>query len=339
MKSQRTLFVCEFITGGGLAGADLPESLVREGILMRDALLRDLSALDDWQITTTHDTRLQIPDVAVKSLEIQAEQDAWPIWRECVASADAVWVVAPESNGILQKFSALVVADKPLWIGVSHETIAIASNKYQMAQVLGDAKLPVIPTYFYDDWVPDVIGGWVVKPNDGAGCEATFMLSDIDAVKSWFDADLQRKNTHIIQPYLIGVPASISVLGLKDEAIVLSCNLQSIRLHHGQFSYIGGVINGACEYWAQLSELANQVKSVLPGLVGYFGMDVLLNTDSKGSVSIVEINPRLTTSYVYLHEAIGCNPAHLVMNAMLGRTVDVSTIKRNLVEFNVENKV
>ncbi|OYY50874.1 MAG: hypothetical protein B7X95_05025 [Methylophilaceae bacterium 17-44-8] len=337
MQSQRTLLVCEFITGGGLVGADLPESLAREGALMRDALLRDLILLNEWQIITTHDARVPPPDDKVNSHAITPEQDIWAVWRDCMALADAVWVIAPESEGVLLRIAELANANQALWIGATQEAIAISSDKYRMAQVLAKAKLPVIPSYIYEEWMPNNDGSWVVKPNDGAGCAVTFVFSNAKDVNQWFDADARRSHTHIIQPYLLGIPASISVIGSKHSIIVLSCNLQSMRLHHEQLSYTGGVINGAVEYWVQLSELAQQVKEAIPGLMGYFGIDVLLHTDVEYGISIIEINPRLTTSYVYLNEAIGCNPAKLVLDAMFKECVDVTAIKRNLVEFNVEN--
>jgi tyramine---L-glutamate ligase len=338
MKSQRTLFVCEFITGGGLAGADLPESLVREAILMRDALLSDLVTYADWSIVTTCDVRFP-PFLNVKSIEIQQGADTWETWRLCMESADAVWVIAPESAGVLHQLAELAHASQAVWVGAGLNAIEIASNKYRMAQVLGDAKLPVIPSYFYKDWNSEQMGPWLVKPNDGAGCEETFVLKNTQAVTDWFAVDSQRLTTHIIQPYLQGIPASISLLGLKESAEVLSCNLQSITLQNGQLCYKGGVVNGAAEYWDQLSRLANQIKAVMPDLMGYFGVDVLLDIENQPSFTIIEINPRLTTSYAHLHEAMGCNPAKLVMDAMLGKSVDISIIKRKRVAFDVEHKV
>ena len=60
---KQRIFVFEFITGGGLAGQPrLPSSLLREGRLMRDALLRDAAALPDVDITLLHDARLPPPD-------------------------------------------------------------------------------------------------------------------------------------------------------------------------------------------------------------------------------------------------------------------------------------
>lgn len=339
MKSQRTLLVCEFITGGGLVGADLPLSLVKEGTLMRDALLNDLVCCADWDIITTYDARLDAPVAKVRTIKVEYNQDVWAIWQQCMAAVDAVWAIAPETGQVLLKLAELAQASQTLWIGAGINAIEVASNKYLMAQVLGDAKLPIIPSYFYDNWASGKTGPWLVKPNDGAGCEATYVMDSKQAIEDWFAKDHQRKTTHIIQPFLKGTPVSISVLGLIDQAIVLSCNLQTIDSDHGQLSYTGGVVNGASDFWMQLSELANQIKAVMPDLIGYFGVDVLLDIDNKQLLTVVEINPRLTTSYVYLHKAMGCNPAGLVMDGMMEKPIDLSLMKRNRVEFEVKHEI
>jgi predicted ATP-grasp superfamily ATP-dependent carboligase len=84
-----------------------------------------------------------------------------------------------------------------------------------------------------------------------------------------------------------------------------------------------------------LKLLANDIKAAVPGLIGYFGVDLLLDTQTARGVTIVEVNPRLTTSYVHLHQAIGCNPAAMVMDAMLAPTFSMPDIKREQIEFYV----
>jgi predicted ATP-grasp superfamily ATP-dependent carboligase len=339
MKSQQTLFVCEFITGGGLAGADLSVSLAREGTLMRNALLNDLTAMRDWQIISSYDARLPPPPNPIQAIAIQRDDDVWAVWQHCMQSADAVWVIAPESDGVLMRLAELANTCQTKWLGPDIEAIKITSNKYLMARILEQYLLPVIATCFYDEWAPNDVDKWVVKPIDGAGCEATYIMDNAQSLHGWFASDEHRKHTHIIQPYTVGVPASISVLGLKDQAIVLSCNLQSIAVKDGQFSYKGGVVNGAVEYWELLSDLANQIHAAIPGLIGYFGIDVILTSTPGQGLAVLEINPRLTTSYVHLHEATGCNPAHLVMQTLLGNTVDILTIQKNKIEFYLEHEV
>lgn len=335
MKSQQTLFVCEFITGGGFVGAALPESLAQEGMLMRDALLRDLAELEGWRLVTTYDSRVTPPIASVHSIVVDVSRDVWAIWRECMATTDAVWVIAPETEGILYQMAEMARSLGVRWIGPTPEAIHVTSQKYLTANVLGRANLPVIPTYFFSEWTSDSITAWVVKPNDGAGCASTYIFNQVTALEAWFAEDTQRQQTHVVQPYVEGQPASICVLGLKDEAVLLSCNLQLMLLQDGKLSYAGGLINGAAAYWSQLRQLASEIKAAIPGLVGYFGVDLLIDTHTTPEITIVEINPRLTTSYIHLHQAMGCNPAVMVMNAILASTFSMPAIKREQIEFHV----
>ena len=58
--------------------------------------------------------------------------------------------------------------------------------------------------------------------------------------------------------------------------------------------------------------MAVRALRLVPGLRGFVGVDLILDEQAPG-VSVVEINPRLTTSYVGLRAALGQN----VMAALL----------------------
>ena len=99
------ILVHEFASGGGLAGRRVPASLGREGAAMRDALIADLAAIRRHRIVTTVDPRFPLrapPGVEVVTLPSgnAALLDA------LIASADAVWLVAPETGGCLERLAA-----------------------------------------------------------------------------------------------------------------------------------------------------------------------------------------------------------------------------------------
>ena len=52
-------FLFEFITGGGLTGQTLPDSLVREGRIMVKTILKELIACGKTKITITKDSRVE----------------------------------------------------------------------------------------------------------------------------------------------------------------------------------------------------------------------------------------------------------------------------------------
>ena len=53
------IFVFEYITGGGMLSSGLPASLAREGDLMVQSLVSDLCELDEIEVITTRDARLE----------------------------------------------------------------------------------------------------------------------------------------------------------------------------------------------------------------------------------------------------------------------------------------
>jgi tyramine---L-glutamate ligase len=122
-----------------------------------------------------------------------------------------------------------------------------------------------------------------------------------------------KQHTHVIQPYQPGDAASISCVIKQGKAQLLSCNSQFIDINNHRLSYKGGVINGMRDYWPRFEFVANQIAEALPDLAGYVGIDVIVDGID---IFVVEINPRLTTSYVGLRESIGANPAELIINTL-----------------------
>ena len=88
-------------------------------------------------------------------------------------------------------------------------------------------------------------------------------------------------------------------------------------IHDGtRFSYRGGVVGAFEAARPEFERIANGVAKALPGLFGYAGIDVIVT--EQGPV-VLEVNPRLTTSYVGLGEALGCNVVALVLDLAAGK--------------------
>lgn len=333
----KKLFVCEFVTAGGFNHIDLPAGLVAEAILMRDALLRDLSTLP-YEISTTIDARLVAPAYCDSCLTIDANQDAWDIWASQIECADAVWLIAPETDGLLQQLTALVVQKGKLILGSGLHAIQITSEKMATYNVLQQAGISTIATYTAKNW-PKTAGRWLAKPNDGAGCDGVFVFDDTENLKSWL-AKNNQSHHYVIQPYQQGIPASISCVMHQGRAQVLSCNTQNIINENNALSYTGGQVNGMQYLWSDFELAAQKVAAMLVDLNGYVGIDVLVDlplngTQNAHTITVVEINPRLTTSYAVLAEAIALNPAQLIINTLTQPNFIWPVLKRNMVSVHV----
>lgn len=324
------IFVCEFITGGGLYREPLPASLAREGLLMRDALLRDLAGLADVEVVATYDKRVPSPQ-ADQVLAISTGDDIWQTWSDCIRAADAVWLIAPETDSILLRLTELVESHGKTLLGSASRAVALTSSKYETCRALQAAGIAAVPTYRFEAWLRQQGQRWVVKPDDGVGCSDSAYFDSNHALRQWMHG---REATHVIQPFQYGAAASLCVLCKDGQAWLLSCNLQEVVLESGSFRYQGSILNAAAAHWQRCESLAQQIAQAIPGLAGYVGIDLLLGNDDS---RVLEINPRLTTSYVGLNAAMDYNPARLIVDLLYnGRFRFPENLSRNVVEIKLD---
>nr|WP_294841025.1 ATP-grasp domain-containing protein [uncultured Methylotenera sp.] len=304
----------------------MPESLVNEGSLMRDALLRNLAEMNQYEIVTLHDDRLPPPVLAAHSLAVAPGQFNH-VFTEAVASVELVWLIAPETNGVLLELSELCYAshDKgTLFLGCGFDATLIGTSKTLCFEALQEAKIHTLPVYAGEDLVAgkheqlntENISTWVAKPEDGAGCEGIELFDSINDLTHWIKQD-ERYLTYLAQPYQAGVAASFSMLCRNGKAWLLSCNEQHITREGNHFSLSGITINGMSAYWQRFETIARKIAKMLPDALGYVGVDVIVDTAHGDKIYVIEINPRLTTSYVGLEQALDYNPAKLIMDCVL----------------------
>ena len=322
------ILLLEYITAGGLNHEPLPEALLQQGILMRDALLRDFSDIEEIKVITTYDYRLNAPPIAIEAICISQRCDANVVWQNLLQTCDMALIVAPETYGILTQLTHMIEVAGNINLGSSCHAVQIASNKYQTFNLLSNANILTIPTYTASEFLgednpaPLFSNGWVAKPIDGAGCENTFYFPQQNALESWLKQTTFELKAYIIQPYLLGVPASISMLCKNGKACVLSCNKQMIEtidnenpINPALIQYTGCVVNGLSQYHNHFTELANKIAAAMPGLNGYVGIDVIIEErNEEARLWVVEINPRITTSYTALRDLSDCNPAQLILD-------------------------
>ncbi|MBS7539426.1 ATP-grasp domain-containing protein [Ancylobacter lacus] len=292
------VFVCETVTGGGFAGPELPASLIAEGALMRDALIGDLEDLPGVRVVTTHDDRLPPPPRG-QSRPVKAGPAAWEMWAELAAEAHCCWPIAPETGGELAALVALMRTVNARVIACDAATLEIGASKLATSQRLAAAGVPVVPTWRAGEVPADHPGPFVVKPDDGAGTLLTFVVAT--PPRPSFTGG-------VVQPLVEGEAWSLCALCQGGRSHVLSVNRQNVVRTEDRFMF-HGVTVGVEPPDSRLEALTAQIFAALPGLHGLIGIDYI--ETPKGPV-VLEINPRLTTSYVGLHRALAINPLAFV---------------------------
>lgn len=329
------ILVFEYVTGGGLAPEIPPAALVREGGFMLAALLRDLSALPGVDIVALRDARLPIPMGDFPRTEWVALDDGGEAERrfgELAAGSDAVWPIAPETSGILERLCRTVeTLGKPLLTSPA-AAVAIAASKLATARRLEAHGIPVVETLPLDAWA-DPPFPRVVKPDDGVGCEGSRIVETPEAWRHCLERFAGQG--YVAQPLIAGEALSLSALFAHGQATPLSLNRQRIARRDGGFVLTGCGVNAVdAATAAACGTLAPAIAAALPELWGYAGVDFILTPQGP---RVLEINPRLTTSYTGLARAIGVNPAGLILDLWRhGRLPDPARLDRVPVEITLE---
>ena len=105
----------------------------------------------------------------------------------------------------------------------------------------------------------------------------------------------------IHQPYVAGKALSIGLLIAEDGSIIEVLPVAEQRLSEdGRFRYLGGRIPADISHESAVAvqQLAQRACRAVPGLTGYVGCDIVLPDDFPFEPVLIEINPRLTTSYL-----------------------------------------
>jgi predicted ATP-grasp superfamily ATP-dependent carboligase len=118
----------------------------------------------------------------------------------------------------------------------------------------------------------------------------------------------------------------VSLVSDGRRAVALSVNAQSVRASR-PFSYHGGATPLDHPHAERAAGAALRACASIPGLRGYVGVDLVL---TESDAVVIEVNPRLTTSYLGVRAALEENVAALVLAACAGRLPSVPPLGRRV---------
>ena len=329
----------EWTTGGGLVeqSAALPRSLLAEGVAMISALAADFAAIDGCRVTVLRDMRLtNLPLPLCEVVEIHSEPDWRLEFDRHAAAADFTLAVAPEFDGILQATVARAAAAGAGLLNAPPDFIALTANKHRTAERLRQAGVaaPAGRLLAADDpkLPADFSYPGVLKPIDGAGSQHMLLVEgpgDEPPPHPW---------PRRLESFHAGRAASAAfICGAVDRFPLPAC-WQRLS-DDGRFTYLGGAIIREAALACRAVALAARALDALPAAYGYVGVDVVLGDASDGSEDVViEVNPRLTTSYVGLRAAVEENLAQAILDAARGGAPAL-TLRHAEVQFSADGKV
>jgi predicted ATP-grasp superfamily ATP-dependent carboligase len=297
------VFVWEYCCA---AWPDAPESLRREGRAMFAAVCEDLGQC-----------RGIIPVTLPDGLSVCKEREAF---RDRCASCDWTLVIAPESNGVLLERCRIVEQEGGRLLGPSSAAVRLTGDKLQLARHLRERGVETPPCEPLVPGKPPTFPfPLVCKPRDGAGSQATLRVDDSGELRrvveiaraEGFSGEL------IVQPFVPGLAGSVAFLVGPRGCVALPATEQCLS-GDGRFRYLGGRLPLPADLDRRARRVAERAAATVPGLCGYVGVDLVLGPEQD---MVIEINARLTTSYVGLRALAEDNLAAAMLALAAGGEV------------------
>ena len=334
----------EFVSGGGWWKVDAmgrpSSSLLREGKTMLSSLASDFAAIEGCEVVLLQDRRVkqkvQLP--GVETLVIRTPAELFRKLREYAPKVDYGVVIAPEFADHLYDWSVKWLLFGGKLLGCTENFIRVAGSKMQTAARLSEFNVPV-PIGRSIDWPEDLPSDFdypaILKPDDGAGSQGLLFVNEPrdGRVARRASAPLWR-----LEKFCPGMPVSVTVMRGSAQTILLPACLQWLS-DDRRFRYRGGMTPLATSLNTRAHDLARRVIEAMPTTHGYFGIDMVLGSATDGSADYaIEVNPRLTTSYVGLRTICRQNLAAAMIDLAEGRTCDLSFDDRR-VQFTPDGQV
>jgi predicted ATP-grasp superfamily ATP-dependent carboligase len=342
------ILVHECASGGGFSGRHVPPSLAREGAAMRAALVSDLSVIGH-RVVTTADPRF--PFKAPPGVEVvtMAPRSAAQLDR-LLASVELAWLVAPETNGCLERLAERAEQNGTALIGCGAAAIRRASDKARLPGTLRahgvshpDTRVVIPRGNDARQWnaaAREIGYPVVVKPARGAGCGGVcFARNPRELPEAIETARRTTRGPLLVQQYVRGVAASVSLVADGCRAVALAVNAQAVRRSR-RFAYSGGRTPLQHPLAARAVDAALRTCEILPGLRGYVGVDLVL---TGSDAVVIEVNPRLTTAYLGVRSSLRCggidgNVAALALAACAGALPAPPPVSRS-VRFTASGRI
>ncbi len=324
------ILVYEYSSGGGYAHQPIPLNVLSEGFAMLRSVVADFKAAGH-EVTVLLDDRiskLNPPIDADYTVPVFQAGEAQRFLHETAKVNEAILVIAPETGQTLQSLVEIVEKSGVVSLNCESSGIAKVADKAGLYEALENAGFQVPKTVILNSKdtteqskaaiEAELQYPVVIKPVDGTSCAGLSIVNDSSQIEAAVaKAKEQSPNKPFLaQGYIEGESVSVSLLTTGKKILALSLNKQNLTIAapNETSSYDGGYVPFDHPLKQEALITAKEVIESLRGLRGYVGVDLILAEDA---IFVVDVNPRLTTSYVGLRRVAGFNVAEAIVTAVL----------------------
>ena len=330
------IFLYEFVTGGGWYCEPTgrpPDSLLAEGAAMLRSVAADFRAIPGIEVDVMRDRRYRVSlDSGATIHQVASAADEAATLSALASAADWTVMIAPEFSGHLRaRCQAVELAGGKL-LGPSSDVVALVGDKHAAAEHLAahGVSVPWGVALAAEEALPARFPyPAVLKPRDGAGSQG------IESVEGpgELDSRWQHRQAYAhwrLEEFRVGLSASVACLCGPRRIVPLVPCRQRLG-EDGGFEYLGGSLPLDAPLAARARRLAARAIAALDCPLGYLGVDLVLGHDATGADDVaIEINPRLTTSYVGLRALARGNLAEAMLEIARGNEVELCWQERSI---------
>jgi predicted ATP-grasp superfamily ATP-dependent carboligase len=284
-----------------------------------------VTATLDWRLA-----RLNPPLGADCIVPVFSSREVQVAIRKVAASADAAYVIAPETEGVLQSLVESVEQTGVASLNCPANALGKVVDKAFLHASLEKLRVPTPETIIFSvsDGVAEIkraIHGrlrfpLIFKPsNDVSCCGLSVVRNENQVAGAVGKIKRESASKHFLAQELIkGAAASVSLVSTGSDALSISLNRQDVTIGAPDAisSYTGGLVPFDHPLRHSAFAVAEKIVKSFRALRGYVGVDLVLTEEEAVAI---EVNPRLTTSYVGLRSVVNFNPAQAIVNAVLKR--------------------
>ncbi len=304
---------------------------------MLHSILSDFNRIEDITIDYLINPNLNSFNELINCNKISLESDLYDWLNKNSKYYDICFFIAPEDNLIQYNITSLLENNDVIVLGSNSNASYICTSKYRTYETVDQniLKIPTIKVHINQittnliNRIKDYLKNKsiVIKPDDRTSSDYIYHINSIiDFRKVISEYKKVGISSFLLQEYIDGNSISVSLIYDGTFLNMISINSQEIDESHDKIVYKGCKVPIQHPLKKELYTISETITKSINGLKGYFGIDYIINKDN---IYLTEVNSRLTTPYIVLHENTNVNLGECILKSVLyNKNIPISLIKK-----------
>lgn len=288
---------------------------------MLKSMLSDLNDVDEYFVDYLLNKKITLSDYANCHC-IYIENDLYQWLNDNCDRYDCCIFIAPEDDLIQYNITKLLEQHDISIIGSRSYASYICSSKYRTYQELSKhiLKIPSIKIDVNNINYKNIndnydLNNTIIKPDDRTSSDLIYNIESIDDLKKIMRIYKKESIEYaLIQKYIDGTPISISALCNNNYINCISINSQEISHKNNQIKYLGCKTPINHPLQEEIIKISKNIIKQINGIRGFIGIDYIIKNNN---IYFVEINSRITTPYIVLHNISNINLTKTLIELVL----------------------